>query len=629
MHRQQPVHWKLPGQFHVKPEIEMYDSYSQDFEPTVAGATWQYRWLVLFLALGFAGLGWLLASSREAFTATAAISVEDPRSSNLFGGTGADSPERYVRSQAEIMRSRSVAARAAEIAEEAEQSVIIDTEAIVDAGLTVVAEEDSGLVKLSYTAETSNESVVVVNAIAVAYQEIGREVAIAEYEAALLELDSRIIELTQEGETLQEELRRLRASDAERLALEAQLEEAIARLLLVEPTPPGGTPEAFDQTAARLTEVGLEIATLRAALANDVEDPDINAIDEQYADLQDRLINLQTVRDQRAVDAQLVSSGVAFYDPAVEAQASSARTLVVFGLLLGAVVGSSLALPLARRRRRFASRIEPEAALGAPLLADVPSFFEERLNTNLPTVESPDSAAAESFRFVAAAIALQRDRTMVETGVRSFTSVVVTSTSVAEGKTTVTANTAFAAALEGSRVLVIDADFVDQELTRMLVGSETPEVGLSDVVLGSLDLDAATVSVSMEDAGSVDLLSRGSRDVAAFDLLSSAKARDFFHDLGNHYNLVLIDGPPLPRVAYSTTLVRLADRALVVVAHGEDTRAAEELRRQMDIIETPLLGYVYNLAPLRPEMTLAIGSMGSSRAKSKASDEANAEQVPS
>ena len=38
-------------------------------------------------------------------------------------------------------------------------------------------------------------------------------------------------------------------------------------------------------------------------------------------------------------------------------------------------------------------------------------------------------------------------------------------------------------------------------------------------------------------------------------------------------------------------------------------RGTEELRRRLELVDTPLVGYVYNLAPLRAEMTLAIGSM--------------------
>ncbi len=598
----------------------MYDFESQQFEPTVAGAAWQFRWLVLLLAIGFAGLGWLVADSRAAWTADAVILVEDPRSSNLFDGGANVAPERYVRNQAEIMSSLSVALRASELAAAAENPVSVSGESILSGGLSISPDEDSGLIRLSYTAEDGDSAVLLVNSVAQAYQEISGELTRRDYEVALQELDSEIVQLVITGTEIQDEIRTLRGSDAERLAIQAQLESVVSRLLLLDSTPDRATPEEFARTAAILNEIGLEIQTLRSALANEDEDPDIQTLQAQYDDIRARISSLQAVRDQRAIDAELVSTGVVFYDPAVDPVRSSAVTLAVFGFLMGAVIGSAAALPLARRRRRFGSRTEPEASLGAPLLADVPSFFEERLSTTLPTVDAPVSAAAESFRFVAAAVALQRDRLVDGTPGRAFTSVVVTSTSVSEGKTIVVANTAFAAAREGNRVLVIDADYGDQGLTRLLAGSVVPRAGLADVITGTAALNDAIVRVPMEEAGSVDLLSGGSVPGSAFDFLSSATVKDLFDVLAERYNLILIDGPPLPRVAYSTTLVRLADRVMVVVSHGSDMRGTEELRRRLELVDTPLVGYVYNLAPLRAEMTLAIGSMRRSLDRDESSE---------
>ena len=70
--------------------------------------------------------------------------------------------------------------------------------------------------------------------------------------------------------------------------------------------------------------------------------------------------------------------------------------MMILGLMAGAIMGASIALVLARRRRRFSGRGEPEAVFGVRLLSDVPSFYEERLDTRLPVVEAPASASAAS-----------------------------------------------------------------------------------------------------------------------------------------------------------------------------------------------------------------------------------------
>jgi Mrp family chromosome partitioning ATPase len=196
-----------------------------------------------------------------------------------------------------------------------------------------------------------------------------------------------------------------------------------------------------------------------------------------------------------------------------------------------------------------------------------------------------------------------------EAGAAAFKTVVVTSALISTGKTTVVANTAFAAALSGSRVLVVDADFTSQELTRILIGSVAPRHGLADLINGQTTLDEATVNVNMEGAGSVDLLSSGTPDVAAADLLSLPSVADVFRDWAERYDLILIDAPPILSVAYSTSLVRLADRVVAVTSHGHDYSSTQDLRYQLDMIGTPQLGYIYNFAPLRPEMALVAGSM--------------------
>jgi len=586
--------------------IAVYET-NEQFEPTVAGAAWQYRWLVLLLAIGFAGLGWFYGSSNEAYTATTSLTVEDPRISNLFTVGYDATPERYVRSQAEIASSRVVATRAVGLAAEADPPVEADVEYVMEEALTVEASTDSDSISITYSGTTEHEAITMANAVATAYQQVGRESAAAEFDAAVLGLDSSITELTTRLRDVEEQLRELELSDSSRLALEAQLENALSRLLLFEPSSASASIDGLADTAARLNEIRLEIETLQTALAREDTDLAMQSLIDQRDDLRQRLTDLQLVRDQREVDGQLSTSGVVFSDPAANAEPSSIGIPVLAGFMLGAIVGSAIAFPLSRSRRRFGSRVEPQRALGSPLISDIPNFLDERLSTNLPVVEAPGSVSAEAFRFVSTAIAVQRDR--AEAGGPAFRTVVVTSALISAGKTTAVANTAFASALSGNKVLVVDADFTSQELTRILIGSVAPRHGLADLIRGKTSLEEATVSVNMEGAGSVDLLSSGTPDVAAADLLSLPSVAQVFHDWGEQYDLILVDAPPILSVAYSTSLVRLADRVIVVTAHGHDYSSTQDLRYQLDMIGTPSLGYIYNFAPLRAEMTLVAGSM--------------------
>jgi Mrp family chromosome partitioning ATPase/uncharacterized protein involved in exopolysaccharide biosynthesis len=586
-------------------------------------AIWRYRWLVLLFAIAFAGLGWLSASQSASWTASATLAVEDPRSTNLFDQAFSDSPERYVEGQVAIIKSRAVARRAVEIASEQDPPIMVSVDDVVD-GISVDGSSSSDIVILGYTAETQREAIGVVNAVAIAYQEVGRFTADEAFAVAVVELDQSITDLQVELSGLEVQISDRQKSvvlvletDPARLIRVALLDELIETLLTLEPPPTSASDEQVNRFSTELQILNLRIAALRNALeqertiilAAERDDPERADLGRLQGEAQRRLTDLQTTRDQLVVDADLASNGVVFYSPAEIAEPSSSTMLIVLGFLVGLVAGSSLAMVLSNRVRRFGSRSEPELVLGARLLADVPNFKEERIGSTLPVIDAPSSASAESFRFVSASVALQQVWPASSNGKKNFGSVITLSAGLSEGKTVVTANTALAAAREGHKVLVVDADFGNQQLTHLLLGSSMPIVGMTDVTAGSISLQNAVVDVPHDGTGSVQLLSRGTVSVQAPDFFSNPGTAKLFQSLAKIYDLVIIDAPPLLRVAYATTLARLVDRAMIVVAHGEDVRLAEELRDQMELVGIPAIGYVYNFAPLRAEMTTSAGSM--------------------
>ncbi len=591
--------------------------------PTVFASVWRYRWLVLLLALAFAGLGWLYASQTAEWSATATLSVQDPRSSNLFDQAFPDTPERYVEAQVAILGSRAVARRAVEIAAEQNPPVNVAVKEVVD-GLGVRSSQGSDIVTLTYSAPTQLEAITVVNAVAAAYQEIGRKTADTSFANAVLELDRSIDALRTEIDTHEQTLSdRLRAvnnqldNDPNRIARSELLATFVAELLALQAPPATASPERIAAFNNELAVLNVRIDTLTNELdqqrmllvAAEIDDPARASIIRQRDEAQQRLTDLQARRDQLAVDADLASNGVVFYSPAEIAELSSAGLYVALGFILGLCLGAALAVWLSSRRRRFGSRSEPEAVLAARLLADVPNFREERVDSRLPVLDAPATASAEAFRFVSASVLLQQRWPAREDGHKNFGSIVTVSAGLFEGKTVVTANTGLAAAREGHRVLLVDADFGNQQLTNLLLGEGEPRPGMTDVMTGTATLAGAVVNIPLNATGSVELLSRGTASVQGPDFFSAEGTASLFSSLTQLYDLVLIDAPPLLRVAYATTLARLADRAMVVVAHGEDMQAAEELRTQMELVGIPSIGYVYNFAPLRAEMTVSAGSM--------------------
>ncbi len=578
-----------------------------NLEPTLVGAAWRYKWLVLATTLVFTALAWWYASSTQAWTATATIAVQDPRSSIVFDVNSKLSPERYVADQIQIAQSRSVANRALEQLATYDPPIIIDSEEMLS-NITVDAAEATDILTISYADPDPATAVIVANELATAYRAVSSEGAQATFEDALSELDRSIAQRVDELNEVGDQLDTVKQSTAEHDQIETELQAAVEAVLNYEMPPATADQAVIDAADAELTQLRTRVDLLTIALGTFQEPDEVAVLQKEQEEIRGRLSALQSRRDQLAVDSELAGNIVVFASPAEGAEPSSPVLLIILGMLSGAIIGAIIAQSLARRSRGFRSRGEPSAVLQTGLIADVPVFGEERLTTPLPTTEAPNSAAAEAFRFVATGIELRQH----SASDNPFKSVVVASATLADGKTTVTANTAFASARTGRRVALIDADFVNPALTRMLAPDSVDEPGLTDVVAGEATLDEVGQEIHGTQGGSVTLFKRGSHGTRIPEFFASTQAANLISEIEDRFDLVLIDAPPVLRLAHSGTVVRLADRVMIVVAHRSDISVAEELERYLSVLGVPVLGYVYNFAPLRREM---LGRSGSNSRK--------------
>lgn len=255
--------------------------------------------------------------------------------------------------------------------------------------------------------------------------------------------------------------------------------------------------------------------------------------------------------------------------------------------LLGALLGLLAGAGLARLRDLTDDKIRSVEELteitGTPVLASVP---RERTVRREPLItHRPPDHWSEAFGHL---------RTNLEfTDVDSPPQLVaVTSALPSEGKSIVACNLALAMARAGRRVLLIEADLRRPRCHRYLgaVGS----AGLTTVLAGHALLDEVTQQCAEEH---LTFLAAGALPPNPGELLASRKFLTLLHGLRDHYDLVLVDLPPMT-FADAAVVAGRAD-GTILVAWCRATRA-RQLRRAVQAltnVNARLLGGVLNMAP--------------------------------
>lgn len=587
------------------------------FEPTISGSVWRYRWLAVLVVAAFGFLG-LLASGlqpvNEQWSATATLVIEDPVRSTLFERADQQAA-RYVNDQVAILGSTPVADEAQRLLGLATPPVLIEAADILEA-TEITQNANSNVIHVTFSAENEHAAISGANAITQAYQGVRRSEVARGFQASLDQLDASIDESDAEIASLQEEIDALRSDAVNRDQLDELFADAVDRLATLQARAAVTSSEGLPAIQQEIEILVQELQALQLALAVDSVPIGQDVLIQEQTKAIDRKSSLTARRDQIEVDLELLGSGVLIESPAIVAEPPGSPAYsrnVVLALLLGIPVAAAAAYILALRRRTFAGRREPEIVLDVPLLAEIPDFKDERLATELPVWDAPQSEGAEGFRFNAASLDLLAASIPRPQGAEATAgvSVAFVAADAESGKTITVANTGIAAASEGARVLVIDADFGDQKLSRMLSQRTTGRARLESV---HPEVTIQSIDNPGPNGGLLHLLAQGGLPTRSASFFSSHDARGLLRGLEAIYDFVLVDVPPLLQVAYSSTLVSYSGGAVVIVPFGSRVTATEEVKNRVDLTETPIIGYVFNRAPLRRDLKGSAASVLRARA---------------
>ena len=336
-----------------------------------------------------------------------------------------------------------------------------------------------------------------------------------------------------------------------------------------------------------------------------------------------QVIVLETKMREAEVFAQARSESIKIMDRA-RAPEEPLKPRLKLNLVLGAFVGMLLGMTFAVVKNYFKDtylRLE-EAVRQLDALPESPSFLgvlpsiKKRSSYRLPLMvhDAPSSRTAEAFRVLQAKLPFLNPGASVKT-------ILVTSATRGEGKSTISSNLAVALAQRGNRVLLIDADmrrpsqhntFPREQLVQVeavddTTVSELPvprtdarKPGLSEALIhlnSENGYDVLHATVKQTGIPDLYLVPSGTVPPNPIELLNSEMMTEWLELAKSEYDVIVIDSPPVRAVADPMILANIVD-AIVYVFDITKTRRFDILtgiRHLTEAFPTKGVGVLCNM----------------------------------
>jgi polysaccharide biosynthesis transport protein len=338
-----------------------------------------------------------------------------------------------------------------------------------------------------------------------------------------------------------------------------------------------------DQSRGKLVTdnaAGVKLAQLQS---------DADTLRAMYSDMLTRLQQVTAQENAGEVNAEVVSQAPLPSEPSFP----KLKLVIVAALGAGLAFGSLAVLLAQIFDGVILQPKDLERKAHIPILALVPRLRsadlragDKHLAMSEMVIDKPLSLFAESFRSL---------RVAVQRSVGSSQSVVVqiTSGTFGEGKTTCAMAFAQAAAMDGRRVLLVDADVRMRTLTRTL--RMEVESGLMELLRGKAQL--RDVIRSSGENRRPHVLPLSTTDIAPHDRFSSETFDEVLDVLRRGFDLIVIDSAPVLSVADSLALTRRVDAVVLVTKWAKTPleivlKSIEEIERAGGRVAGMLLNQV-------------------------------------
>ncbi|MBI5730179.1 MAG: polysaccharide biosynthesis tyrosine autokinase [Ignavibacteriales bacterium] len=198
--------------------------------------------------------------------------------------------------------------------------------------------------------------------------------------------------------------------------------------------------------------------------------------------------------------------------------------------------------------------------------------------------KKPDASASEAFRALRTRIKFSKlDKETLKT-------ILVTSPTAQEGKTTTAINLAGSFALANFKTIILDADLRKPRIHSIFNQKRFP--GFTDYFFGQATFDEV---VRKSEVNNLDYVTAGTIPPNPSEILGSTQMEAFLEKLKTKYDYIIIDSPPIIAVTDSEILSSLVDGTLLVVsANNTEMELMEKAVQLLSHEHSSFIGVLLN-----------------------------------
>lgn len=482
-----------------------------------ANLLWHWAWLIVILTALATAVGYYLSRSQTPqYRASATVLISESRTVNEYANILAS--QQLAQTYAELMVKKPVLTK---VKEELGLSLSLES---LKSSISVDVVQDTQLLVVSVVSENPDSAAQIANKIGEVFAENNAEIQAERYEESKTSLSAQLAQVDQQIKDVSDAI----------IALEAQFETV------------------EDANGVRQVVVSPEQQRERDRLETNL------ALYQQiYSTLLQSYESVRLAEIQNTSNVRLVEEA--------SAPSKAFRPNWLQDTSLAAVVGLMLSVGLIFLVELLDDTIKGPEDIARHLALPVLGFIGEiEEDTGWPiTAIKPRTPIAEAFRSLRTNI----QYASVDHPIRTL---LVTSPSPKDGKSTVASNLATVMAQSGKQVVLIDADMRRPSLHSKLRLSNRS--GLSDLFVQSNGQIPA--SLRETKVPGLGLVTSGALPPNPAELVGSEKMGDIMRQMLTHVDMVVVDTPPVMAVTDAAILAPKVDGVLLVFRPGGTKIAA-------------------------------------------------------